>query len=122
MTIPRLSPNGPDIVLTSSAKVLNLGDSGASKNVDWSKSQIQQVKLTVNGGIINCVSSFPPGESCRVVLLVQQDDTGGKTPSLPLVQAPTGGITWSAGPLEIDVLDILWDGLVARCSLFGGGF
>lgn len=122
MTIPRLCPNGPDIVLTSSAKLLDLGDSGASKNVDWSKSQIQQVKLTVDGGIINCASTFPPGESCRVMLLVQQDAVGSKTPSLPLVQAPTGGISWSTAALAIDVLEILWDGAAARCSLFGKGY
>lgn len=122
MTIPRLAPNGPDIVLTSAAKLLNLGNSGASKNVDWGKSPIQQVTLTQGGAIINCVSSLPPGESCRVTLLVQQDATGNRTPSLPLLQAPTGGITWSTAPLAIDVLDIIWDGAAARCSLFGGGY
>jgi len=122
MTIPRLSPNGPDIVLTSSAKLLNLGDSGASKNVDWSKSMVQQVTLTQNGAIINAVSSLPPGESCRVTLLIQQDAVGNRTPSLPLLQQPSGGITWSTGALAIDVLDILWDGSAARCSLFGGGY
>ncbi len=122
MTIARLTPNGPDIALQSFPKVVNLGDSGAAKTVDWSRGPLQQIKLTVSGSQINVVGSLPAGESCRVMLMVQQDAVGGKTPSLSGVQAPTGGLTWSAGALAIDVLEILWDGVVARGNFFGKGY
>jgi len=93
---------------TASHTLVDNGNSGASKNIDWSNGNKQEITLTAN-----CTLTFTdPRTSCELQLIVKQDATGNFTLTFP------ASVKWSQGTVPtittdanaIDVISLFFDG------------
>ncbi len=76
-----------DVAGQMGSKIHVIGDSGASKTVDWNNGNTQHITLTAN-----CTLTFSNGLSGRkYTLIVKQDATGSRTITWP------GTARWSGG-------------------------
>lgn len=115
---PRLGPSGPAIALLSSPGSYDNGNSGAAASIDWSRGPAQKIVATANC-TLDLVESLPEGESCRMMLQVQQDATGSRLIVLPFVKTTNNSdLVFSTTAGRFDLVDIYWDGHTATASFF----
>lgn len=89
-SIEDLDMNSNDIIKIKTAcfdGYYNIGNSGASKTIDWNNGNKQGIRLTDN-----CTLTFTaPAGPTNLMLEVQQDNTGSRTVTWP------GAVEWPAG-------------------------
>jgi hypothetical protein len=123
MTIPRLSPTGPNLDSVSAPKLTFHHEAGAAATIDFSEGPNQQIDLSV--GSAPCVVTFaglPQNEeTASYTLEVQQDATGGRT--IVFVGGLTpAGFALSPAANARDLLDLYWDGHVMWVTIRGKAF
>ncbi len=89
-------------------EIYDNGNSGTSKEIDWNNGNRQRVTMTGN-----CTFTFvdPPGP-CNLMLIAQQDGTGGRTAAWPASVKWVGALTptLSTGVSDLDVIGLFFDG------------
>jgi hypothetical protein len=122
MTRPRLSPNGPEIDLTTQLPQTFHHVAGADETIDWSKGPNQQIDLSAATCVVTS-TGLPQGETASLTLMVQQDATGGRAIAFVGGQTPGGTpLALSAGANATDLLDLFWTGHVLLVTIRGKAF
>jgi len=89
-------------------EVLDNGNSGTSKTINWQNGNKQKVTLT---GACTFTFTAPLGP-CEMKLFVKQPSTGGPyTPTLPTMLKLDGTtFSWSTAANAVDLLSLVYDG------------
>lgn len=87
--------------------VVNDGDSGTSKDIDWSAGSLH--KLTLTG---NCTLTFtPPTGPSRLTAIFLQDTSGSRTVTWPTVKwAGAAAPTLTTTASRADIITFVYDG------------
>lgn len=86
----------------------NNGDSGTSKNIDWTKSHKQKITLTADATL----TFTNPVGPCNLILRIVQDDPGGRSLTLPTIKWPGGSYpVFSTAVGSVDLLSLYYDGV-----------
>lgn len=108
--IPRQSASGPRIALPGAPGNYDNGVSGSAKQIDWSRGPAQ--KITVNANCtLDLFAGLVEGESCRLMLTVQQDATGNRIVVIPFLKtANNADLVFSTTAGRYDLVELFWDG------------
>lgn len=82
------------------------GNSGTSKNIDWTAGQKQKITMTGNATL----SFTAPAGPCNLLLKVIQDATGSRTITWPTMKWAGGAPTLTTTAAGVDIISIYYDG------------
>lgn len=87
--------------------VVDNGNSGTGKNIDWTTGLMQKITLTAN----TTLTYTAPSATARMTLLVIQDGTGSRTVTWPTTKwAGSGAPTLTTTASRTDIVTTVYDG------------